>query len=219
MNKNRTRSISTKICGEIDLVFIVALSKYESADKIHGMKKFLSRSWLWIGVASLVCFTLCPYVGWYAIGTVAVFGGGVYTVKKASDRKNKILNNTEVFSKMTRKQRDAFLVNDQKEVRSIGSISKMMPYVCFVAVLLNCYTYYYNTNAQIEAVGIAKIIPTSMAMPVLIAGVVLWILFFIGFSFRMNETKIDEEQIVHFAKSEHSLLNQSVRAKKGKIKR
>lgn len=183
------------------------------------MKTFLSRSWLWMGVASLVCFTLCPYVGWYTIGALAVFGGAVYTVKKATDRKNKILNNTEVFSKMTRKQKDAFLANDQKEVRNIESISKMMPYLCFVVLLLNGYTYYYNTKGRIAAVGIAKIIPVSFAFPILIAGMVLWALFFIGFSFRMNETKVDEEQMVRFAKSENSLLNHSVRAKKGKIKR
>lgn len=183
------------------------------------MKTFLSRSWLWIGVLSLVCFTLCPYVGWYAIGTLAVFGGSVYTVKKAVDRKKKILENTDVFSKMTRKQKDAFLANDHKEVRSIESISKMMPYLCFVIALLNGYTYYYNAKAQFEAVGIAQIIPTSLALPILIVGMVLWLLFFIGFSFRMNETKVDEEHIVRSAKNEHSLLDRSVRAKKGKIKR
>lgn len=183
------------------------------------MKTFLSRSWLWMGVASLVCFTLCPYVGWYVIGALAVFGGGAYTVKKAADRKKKILNNKEVFSKMTRKQKDAFLVNDQKEVRSIESISKMMPYLCFVVVLLNGYTYYYNMKEQIEAVGIAKIVPASLALPILIAGIVLWVLFFVGFSFRMNESKVDEEQIIRSTQSEHSLLNRSVRAKKGKIKR
>lgn len=199
--------------------FIVGLSKLESVDKIQVMKTFLSRSWLWIGVLSLACFTLCPYVGWYAIGTLAVFGGGVYTVKKAVDRKKKILENTDVFSKMTRKQKDAFLANDHKEVRSIESISKMMPYLCFVIALLNGYTYYYNAKAQIEAVGIAQIIPTSLALPILIVGMVLWLLFFIGFSFRMNETKVDEEHIVRSAKNEHSLLDRSVRAKKGKIKR
>lgn len=106
-----------------------------------------------------------------------------------------------------------------KKVRSIESISKMMPYLCFVIALLNGYTYYYNAKAQIEAVGIAQIIPTSLALPILIVGMVLWLLFFIGFSFRMNETKVDEEHIVRSAKNEHSLLDRSVRAKKGKIKR
>lgn len=186
---------------------------------MQDMKTFLSRSWLWTGVASLACFALCPYVGWYTIGALAVFGGGAYTIKKAADRKKALLENAAILNRMTRKEKNVFLANDEKEVRSIQSISKMMPYLCFIALLLNGYTYYYNVTAGIHALGIEQIIPDSLAMPLLIAGCLLWVLFFFGYSFRMNETRVNEQEMFRASKSDHSLLDQSVKAKKGKIRR
>lgn len=151
------------------------------------MKLFLARTWLVCGILSVLFMGLCPYVSWYALSNLAVFGCAAYLVYLATKRRKRMMQIKEVFKKMTRKEKKALEEADHKEVSSIASLSKMMPYLCFGCLLLNAYTYYYYNLEQGTAFGLIPGMNETASLILMAAGLLFGVLFYFGFCFKMNQ--------------------------------
>lgn len=150
------------------------------------MKEFLSRTWMVYGIGQILMMALCAYVGWYAVANAAVVITAAYCVHLARKRKKQLEDNKDVIRKMTRKQKKTLEAIDDKQVREISATSRMMPYLCFGCLLLNGYTYYYNTaNSRAAAVWLG--IPDAWNVWFLVIGMVFGFVFYFAFCFKMNE--------------------------------
>lgn len=158
------------------------------------MKSTLARFWMVFGILSVICAALCSLVSIYAVSNLLVFLCGVYAFHLARKRRDQIMENKETIQKMTRKQREQYLKADTKEASSIASLSKMMPYLIFGVLGLNAYTYYYNFEAG-KQFGLFAGMPQWADLCLLCAAILLGLLFYIGWAFRMSQLLHLEDEL------------------------
>lgn len=147
--------------------------------------KFASFWWL-LAAISCLCLLFCVYVGLYALANVVIFGAALYTLHLAKARRTRIEQSISVKKKLTKKEKRVLQSMEDKESKNIRSLAQMMPYLCFGALLLNGYTFYYNFNLDRFALPsfCAGLEPAAMVL--LVIGLACGAAWYFAWCLRMN---------------------------------
>lgn len=113
------------------------------------------KKWIWFlcGILSVLALAFAPCMKWYVLGQTAVMAGFVYCYILAQKRHNLVVRNKEVLAKMSRKQKEQFWQNDQKECRMIYSMAfRLFQVVMFFVIAFNIYCCFYAYKIGPDAV-------------------------------------------------------------------
>lgn len=115
-----------------------------------GMKKWI---WFLTGILSILVLAFAPCMKWYVLGQTAVMAGFVYCYMLAQKRYRRVMENKELLRKMSKKQKEQFWQNDQKECRMIYSMAFRLFQVVMVFVMaFNAYCCFYAYKTGPSAV-------------------------------------------------------------------
>lgn len=154
------------------------------------MKQFAKFWWLW-GVGSGLCAFLSPYIGWYAVGNLAVVLCGFYLMHLAAGIRKTRQKNSNVIRRMNKKQKDQLRLMEARERQQTTLLSeRLMPFITLICGLLNCYTFYYMKSGQKTFQILEGISPEDMTLNFALLALDLCFLLLFWFSFR---TRIREE--------------------------
>lgn len=153
------------------------------------MKKIDAAWWLW-GILSCV-FALClPWIGWYAIGNIAVVGCGAYVMHLAKKRRKRIDENKDLIKKMTKNQKKKMAQMDEQEGRSILTLAgRLMPFVIIFCGLINIYTFVWSMTGHptVPVFSGLEHMPLFTGWLLLSLDLLFLILFWIAFNGRVQE--------------------------------
>lgn len=110
----------------------------------------ISSFWPFFGLCSAAFAFLNPYIGYYALDSLAVLLIALWVANSVSARFKRNNENRELLGKMNKKQKEAYAKADLTEEKSQTSLTTaLIPAVTIACMAINGYTWYYNSSRNI----------------------------------------------------------------------
>lgn len=150
------------------------------------LRKFGS-AWMIFGLLSCVLALCLPWIGWYALGNIAVVCAAAYVLHLAGGRRKRIDQNKDLTRKMNAAQRRKLAEMDQQEGKNLLVLgNRLVPFLCVFCAVINIYTYIWSMSGHPQVPVFSGLEHAGMPVYWLMLSLNLLFLGLFWFAFRIR---------------------------------